>query len=345
MFNNTFKLLFFFSLIFSTLISISSLSWFNSWMGLEINLLAFIVLILKSNKNSSSESSIKYFLAQTLASNILLFFIILISLFYTKLSYYFFYSMNLGIIFPLMMKIGMAPFHYWFIDITENLNWMNNLILMTWQKFAPFILISYCINIISIKIFLFMTMIAIFTGTVGGLNQTSLRKLLAFSSINHMGWMMLSIIMDMNCFKMYFFIYFILSINIMLTFNLLKIFSIKQLFNKTLSIFLKFSMNFPILSLAGLPPLTGFFPKWIIIEKLVMFNLSFLAFLICYFSLFSIFYYLRILYNLLFLNHFEMKLIFKKKNYFFSMFFMMFYFLMLILSMFSLFFMNFFFSF
>nr|UKO33020.1 NADH dehydrogenase subunit 2 [Stenochironomus sp. 3CZ] len=338
MFNNSFKLLFFSTLLLSSLISISSLSWFNSWMGLEINLLSFIVLMMKTNNFFSTESSIKYFLTQTLASNILLFCIIMFSFFLLKFNFYYLNFLNLTINVSLMMKMGVAPFHMWFIQITENLNWINNLILMTWQKIAPLILISYCSNFL---IFIFMASYTIFTGTIGGLNQISLKKLMAYSSINHLGWMILGILMNMNKFKIYFLIYFLLSITIMLMFNFLKIFSLKQFYSKSLLIYIKFSLNLPMLSLAGMPPFLGFYSKWIIIEMLIKYNLLLLTFFICYFSLFSIFYYIRIMYNLMFLNYFKMKNSFKKKTNFNSTFLNLNYSFMLFFSILSLFFFNF----
>nr|YP_010321793.1 NADH dehydrogenase subunit 2 [Stenochironomus okialbus]UKO32994.1 NADH dehydrogenase subunit 2 [Stenochironomus okialbus] len=341
MFNNSFKLLFFFNLFFSSMISISSMSWFNSWMGLEINLLSFIVLTLKSNNLFSTETSIKYFLIQALASNILLFSIILLSFFLMKFNFLYMNFMNLIMITTLMMKMGVAPFHLWFIQISETLNWINNLILMTWQKIAPLILISYCSNFF---IFIILAMYTILIGTIGGLNQISLRKLMAYSSINHLGWMILGMMMNMNSFKLYFFIYSIMSMSVMFMFNFFKIFLIKQFFNKTMSMYMKFFLNFSILSLAGLPPLIGFFPKWIIIETLIKSNFLFLTLYICFFSLFSIFFYIRIMFNLLFLNHFEMKNYFKKINIF-SLYFLFFYSLILIFSLFGIFFMNFLISF
>nr|UKO33007.1 NADH dehydrogenase subunit 2 [Stenochironomus sp. 1CZ] len=342
MFNNSYKLLFFFTLFLSTMISITSLSWFNSWMGLEINLLSFISLILKKN-NFLIESSIKYFLIQALASNILLFSIILFSFFLMKNNNNFIINLlNMLFILTLMMKIGMAPFHIWFIQISEKMNWINNLFLMTWQKLAPLILMSYCFNFL---IFLILSSYTIFVGTIGGLNQTSLRKLMAYSSINHLGWIILSMMINMNNFKIYFILYSILSITVMIMFNLSKNFSIKQLYSKNFSISFSLFFYFPILSLAGLPPLTGFFPKWIILEFLIDMNILFLAFFICYFSLFSIFFYLRMMYNFLILNHFEKKMIFFKKNKYLSYLFMIFLSFMLLFSSFSLFLIIFIFSF
>nr|YP_010321819.1 NADH dehydrogenase subunit 2 [Stenochironomus zhengi]UKO33046.1 NADH dehydrogenase subunit 2 [Stenochironomus zhengi] len=339
MFHNSYKLLFFFSLIFGTILSISSLSWFNSWMGLEINLLSFIPLIMK-NKLNLIETCTKYFLTQTLASNILLFSIILSSFFSMKFIffYYYFNLLNFFIFLTLLMKIGSAPFHIWFIQVSSKLNWQNNFILMTWQKIAPLILISYCH--LNFFIFSLLSLYSIFIGTMGGLNQICLRKLMAYSSINHLGWILLNIMINMNNFKLYFLIYILLSFTVIFMFLLMKSFFMKQLYTKNLLISIKFFLNFPILSLAGLPPLMGFFPKWMSLELLINSNLLFLSFFITYFSLFSIFFYMRISYNFIFLNHFEIKnFIFKKNNFIFFFFFFLF------SSIFSLFFMNFMFFF
>nr|YP_010321806.1 NADH dehydrogenase subunit 2 [Stenochironomus tobaduodecimus]UKO33033.1 NADH dehydrogenase subunit 2 [Stenochironomus tobaduodecimus] len=342
MFNNSIKLIFILSLFISSLISISSFSWFNMWMGLEINLLSFIPLIMKLTDNlSSTEASIKYFLIQAFSSNLLLFFIIFFSFFSLNHS-----SKNLilnfFIILVISMKMGTAPFHIWFIQISENLNWMNNLILMTWQKIAPLIIISYCFNFF---LFNFLSLYTILIGTIGGLNQISLRKLMAYSSINHLGWLLLSIMINMNSFKLYFFMYVITTMTISIMFNTFNFFFLNQLFNKTFSIYLKFLLNLPILSLGGLPPLLGFFPKWMVLEMLIKFNFIFLSLYICYFSLFAIFFYIRIMYNFLLLNHFETKISYKKKNNLFSLKLIIMNSLLLMFTMFSLFFFNLMFSF
>jgi NADH-ubiquinone oxidoreductase chain 2 len=305
-----------------TLISVSSLSWFRIWIGLEINLLSFIPLIRNKKNIFSSESTIKYFLIQSIASVSFLFFI---------LFYYFFLNLNINqnlnisnilISSIILLKIGAAPFHFWFPRVSEGLTWINNLVLITWQKIAPIIIISYTINL---NYFIIIIICCLFIGRLGGLNQTSLRKLIAYSSINHIGWILRSLILRENIWVLYFIFYLFLLINIIYYLNFFKIFFLNQTFiinysNK----FIKILFSCLLLSLGGLPPFLGFFPKWIIIELLILNNYFILLFFLIFFTLLTLYFYLRITYNAFLFNNKQINWNFKfninKKNfiYFFN---------------------------
>lgn len=294
------------ALFSGTIIRISSSSWFSIWIGLEINLLSFIPLSINLNNLFSSEASLKYFLTQALASRILLFSII---------SYSFFLQWNfsqmklqpfLNIIFisSLIIKVGLAPFHFWFPNVIEGLNWINNLILITWQKIAPFIILSFCLNF---SFLIFSIILSAFIGAIGGLNQSSLRKLIAYSSINHLSWITAAILNNENIWKIYFIFYSILSIVIILLFNNFKITNLNHLYSlikfKTL---IKLLFFIPLLSLGGLPPFLGFFPKWLVIELIININLIWLLFIIINFTLIALYFYIRIAYTAFLINHNEM---------------------------------------
>nr|UQJ73408.1 NADH dehydrogenase subunit 2 [Diamesa sp. 8XL] len=303
MFKNSYKLLFFITLMSGTLITISSTSWFGAWMGLEINLLSFIPLMMNTNNLLSSEASLKYFLTQALASSILLFGVI----FFFMLSNWSNPSLinytNLLIASSLLLKSGAAPFHFWFPSVMEGLSWNNSLILMTWQKIAPMILLSYCLNN---NFFIIVIVLSIFIGSLGGLNQTSLRKLMAFSSINHLGWMVAGMMNSENLWMIYFMFYSFLSMAIIFMFNNFKLFNINQMFGLFNSnSIVKFLMFLSLLSLGGLPPFMGFLPKWLIIESLINLNMFFLLTLMVTFTLITLFFYLRICYAAFLLNHNE----------------------------------------
>nr|YP_010498961.1 NADH dehydrogenase subunit 2 [Polypedilum henicurum]UWR98457.1 NADH dehydrogenase subunit 2 [Polypedilum henicurum] len=338
MLKNSYKMLFLIMLFLGTLISICSSSWFSVWMGLEINLLSFIPLMMKTNNLFSSEASLKYFLTQALASSVLLFFII----FFSMMSYNNLFKINaiMNIIFAssFMMKIGMAPFHFWFPIVMEGQNWMNNLLLMTWQKIAPIVLLSYCMNF---YFFVISIIISIIIGSINGLNQTSLRKLMAYSSINHLGWMLSGILNNLNIWFIYFLFYCFLSLTIVLIFNNFKIFNLNQIFSffnfKNL---IKTLIFLPFLSLGGLPPFLGFFPKWMIIEYLMKMNYIFLLMILIYFTLITLYFYLRISYSSFLLNYNEMNWNF---NYFFNYNNFYLFSILLYLNIFGLFFINLFF--
>lgn len=223
----------------------------------------------------------------------------------------------------LFLKRGAAPFHFWFPSVIEGLTWNNCIILITWQKIAPLILISYCIN----STFLFFIIFcSIIFGSLTGLNQTSIRKLIAFSSINHLGWIIAGILYSENLWLTYFSFYRFLSITIIFLLNNFKIFNLIQLFSFfKFNVIEKFLIFIPFLSLGGLPPFLGFFPKWLIIQSLLEIELVFILLIIVIFTLITLFFYLRICYSAFILNHNEINWNFKKnfysKNFFYCLIF------------------------
>nr|CAB4244808.1 unnamed protein product [Chrysodeixis includens] len=305
---------FLFILFFSTLISISSNSWFGCWIGLEINLLSFIPLISNSSNLLATEASLKYFLTQSIAS-INFLFTILIKLILMKNFEMNNYFIPIMMNSSMLMKMGSAPFHFWFPNIVEGLSWFNNFILMTWQKITPMILLSYYFN----KNFIFNIIILnIIIGAIGGLNQTSLRKIMAFSSINNLGWMLMSIMISENLWMFYLMLYsFLISIMCFL-FSILNMFFINQLFINNMNFFIKINLLINFMSLGGLPPFIGFFPKWIIINFLINNNMYLMTFIFILMSLIMLFFYIRIIYSSFMFNYFKMKWfkIFIKNSYF-----------------------------
>nr|YP_008081527.1 NADH dehydrogenase subunit 2 [Erynnis montanus]AGJ72726.1 NADH dehydrogenase subunit 2 [Erynnis montanus] len=299
---NSNKMFFFFILLFSTMISISSNSWIGCWIGLEINLLSFIPLITNSNNLLTSEASLKYFLTQSIASINFLFSILLKMILMKNFEMNHLFSIMINS--SLLMKMGSAPFHFWFPNIIEGLSWLNCFILMTWQKITPMILMSYYLN----KNFLILIMmINTIIGAIGGINQTSLRKLLSFSSINNLGWMMSSILISESLWMLYFLMYsFLISIMCFL-FYIFNIYFINQLFIFNMNFLLKFFILINFLSLGGLPPFLGFFPKWIIINFLMMNNFIFISFIFIMMSLITLFFYIRIIYSCIMFNYLKLK--------------------------------------
>nr|QHN59847.1 NADH dehydrogenase subunit 2 [Phiaris dolosana] len=298
---NSNKMFFMFILFFSTLISISSNSWLGCWIGLEINLLSFIPLISNSKNLLSSEASLKYFLIQSIASINFLFIILMKMLFF---------NVEMNNIIPMMMnssllmKMGSAPFHFWFPNIMEGLTWLNCFILMTWQKISPMILLSYYFFD---KFLILILIINVIIGAIGGLNQTSLRKLLAFSSINNLGWMLFSIMISENLWLFYFIFYSFLNSIMCFMFFMLNIHFINQLFIINLNNMIKMSLMINFFSLGGLPPFIGFFPKWMVINFMLKNNFFILTFIFIMMSLIMLLYYIRIIYSSMMFNYLKLK--------------------------------------
>nr|AWN56079.1 NADH dehydrogenase subunit 2 [Anthicidae sp. DPP-2018] len=293
------------TMMLGTIISISSFSWIGMWMGLEINLLS-IIPIMKSSKNMySSEASIKYFLTQAMASLILLFSIILMMMKLNNMT------SNLYILdMALLTKLGAAPFHFWFPEVMKGLSWMNCMILMTWQKIAPLMLI---LNNNSNKILIFSIISSLIISTIMSFNQTSLRKIMAFSSINHLAWMLSSSLISFNITMLYFLIYSILSFILVKIFETTKSFYLNQLMNIQIPKMIKISLTLNFMSLGGLPPFLGFFPKWMIIN-LMSNNFPLLNLILIFFTLIMLFIYIRLMMSSMIISHTENKL-FKKSNF------------------------------
>nr|AVN67907.1 NADH dehydrogenase subunit 2 [Lobopterella dimidiatipes] len=297
-------MMFLITLISGILITISSNSWLGSWMGLEINLLSFIPLMSSQENIYTTEASLKYFLIQAMASIILLFSIISKVMIENMFSINFPITSNILLITPLLLKSGAAPFHWWFPSVMEGLSWINCLILMTIQKISPLILISYLT-----KINFFITMIilsSIIVGALGGYNQTSIRKILTYSSINHMGWMISSMLLGENIWLTYFMFYTLLTLSIISVIKPFQISFINQISTtNNYNPMLKFFLFSSLLSLGGLPPFLGFIPKWIIIQNMAMNNSFWMISIMVISSLITLYYYLRISYSSLLILHSE----------------------------------------
>nr|AGD80116.1 NADH dehydrogenase subunit 2 [Scirpophaga incertulas]AGG84297.1 NADH dehydrogenase subunit 2 [Scirpophaga incertulas] len=307
---NSNKMFFYFILFLSTLISISSNSWLGCWVGLEINLLSFIPLISNTNNMMSSEASLKYFLTQSIASINFLFFILL-KLMWMK-NFMLNNSISILINSSLLMKMGSTPFHFWFPNIIEGLSWFNSFILMSWQKIAPMILLSYYFYSKFIIIIIIMNSII---GAIGGLNQSSLRKIMAFSSINNLSWMLASLLISENLWIFYFMMYSFLIMILCLLFNSMNLFYINQLFFFNMNYGIKFLFLINFLSLGGLPPFLGFYSKWIIINFLIFNNFPMVCFFLIMMSLIILFFYIRIIYSSFLFNNLNLKWIsIKLKN-------------------------------
>nr|QSD57218.1 NADH dehydrogenase subunit 2 [Tachypleus gigas] len=288
--------LFFLVMLLGSLITMSSSSWFMAWIGMEINLMGFIPLISSHSNKRYSEASMKYFFIQSIASSTFLFSFLLSSSFFSIIQSI---SMTPWMISSIMLlslsiKLGASPFHMWLPTISDGLSWMNCFILMTWQKIAPLSMISL-INQKSFMLLMIIYMSAM-SGSIGGLNQTSLRKIMAFSSISHMAWILASMLFSKTLWMIYLLIYSILIFSIIYNFLFLNIFHINQIFtnlNKNFNMLI--IMNF--FSLGGLPPFLGFLPKWLIMIQLIQNNMMFMIFVLISSTLINLYFYTRISYS------------------------------------------------
>nr|YP_009509630.1 NADH dehydrogenase subunit 2 [Cranuca inversa]AUN45047.1 NADH dehydrogenase subunit 2 [Cranuca inversa] len=282
-------LIFFFFLIMGILISISSPSWFGVWIGLELNLMSFIPLISFKMNSYFSEAALKYFLIQAMGSALLI------------SSSFLFISMTLIslslILFSLLLKMGSAPFHFWFPQVMEGLMWPQVFLLSTVQKVAPLTLVSYLMITETLsKLTIVSAIFSAIIGALGGLNLMFLRKIIAFSSINHLSWMLIAVSMSDTFWLFYFSVYSFILLSVTSMFFKLQTFTLTSLIksDQNSSLFpLIISLNF--LSLSGLPPFTGFIPKWMLIQAMLNQSLFLPTFFLLSSALVTLYFYLRII--------------------------------------------------
>lgn len=291
-----FSSLFIFTLILRTLLAISSDNFLFLWVILELNLLSFIPLITINKSKLESEAAVKYFLAQSLASAIFLLrtasILLAFNLFFSNNSILIFIS------FRLLLKIGAAPFHIWFPQVIRDSSWFNCIILTTWQKIIPLLILSQTLLLNSLIITLIASTNAL-VGGMGGILQTQLNTLIAYSSIGHLRWILAIINKSHYTLLTYFIIYITTTAIIILILNSTNTYSIKQITTPTiLDSTLKYLILFLLLSIAGLPPFTGFIPKIIVIITLIQ-EAPLLLLILILGSFINISYYLNIIINLI----------------------------------------------
>nr|AIY62114.1 NADH dehydrogenase subunit 2 [Termitogeton planus]URH16606.1 NADH dehydrogenase subunit 2 [Termitogeton planus] len=295
--NNSTKILLLSTLVMGMLVSVSANSWLSAWMGLEINLMSFIPLMSNPKNMYNTEASLKYFITQVLASATLLFTITMSAMAEDLFTLHGSNPTTSSIIcMPLLLKTGTAPLHWWFPGVMEGLSWGNCVLLMTIQSAAPMMLMSYLISTSTFTSSIILT--SVIMGAIGGLNQTSTRKIMTYSSINHTGWMVMTLTMGETMWTMYFSIYSILVIAVVSTISLSETSFINQIpmasKENTLT---KIMMLTSLLSLSGMPPFLGFMPKWIVAQEMIMNNAIPLATVMVTMSLVTLYYYLKISYS------------------------------------------------
>nr|AAG00688.2 NADH dehydrogenase subunit 2 [Calotes liocephalus] len=291
--------LIFTGIITSTIMAITSSNWLLAWLSLELNSLAILPMISKTKHPRAIEATTKYFLTQATASCLLLLAGASnagltgtwdITQMSNKLT-------STMMLLALTMKIGTVPTHFWLPEVLQGSTLLTALLVSTWQKIAPVSLLFLMSNNAQPTLTLILGLASTAFGGWSGMNQTQLRKMMAYSSIANMGWTTIILAYEPKASMINIFTYIILTTP---TFLLMTLMSTKTLQNMTTmwstSPLATTTMTLLLLSTAGLPPLTGFLPKLIIMNELVTQNLTPMATLTMMTSLLSLAFYLRTTY-------------------------------------------------
>nr|ACD80048.1 NADH dehydrogenase subunit II [Pristimantis pirrensis] len=285
-------------LAIGTIMTLSSLHWILIWIGLEINTLAIIPLMVKIPHPRAIEAATKYFLTQATASALLLFsstinaWIIGEWIIASSLE-----VPTILLTSAISIKLGIAPFHLWLPEVLQGLTIKTGLILSTWQKLAPMSVFIQLSTFTNLYLIIILGTISMAIGGWNGINQTQTRKILAFSSIAHLGWMTIILNFNPQLTLLNFLFYILMTSTLFMMFSLMNTKNLPELATSWPKSPPTCAMSMlTLLSLSGLPPLTGFTPKWLIAQEMVKQNLTMLTLIILLSSLLTLFFYLRLTY-------------------------------------------------
>nr|AFS35089.1 NADH dehydrogenase subunit 2 [Cyrtodactylus kimberleyensis] len=285
------------SLLASTIITMSSNHWLLAWFGLELNTLSILPTIMKPHHPRATEATTKYFLIQTTAATMLLLASIMNawqtgqwSIMHTTPT-----TTTLTTV-AIMLKLGLAPTYMWYPHVLQGVPMNTALLISTWQKFAPLTMLYMTHNHLNHTTMLLVGLASALIGGWAGMNQTQTRTIMAFSSIAHMGWLITAITLSPS-----------LATLTMLTYTMTTIATFMPLATTTktmtdmgttwpLSPTTLTATMVTLMSLGGLPPLTGFMPKWLILKELTASGLLLLPTLLLMSSLPSLYFYIRLAY-------------------------------------------------
>ncbi|MFM9836932.1 MAG: NADH-quinone oxidoreductase subunit N [Cyclobacteriaceae bacterium] len=296
------------------------------FLGIEILSIALYVLA-GSKKDSlfSTEAAFKYFLMGSFATGFLLMGIALIygatgSFELTKIAAFisahpkelplFFYSGVLLVLIGMSFKISAVPFHFWAPDVYQGAPTAITAFMSTIVKIAAFAAIirlfagcfieinSTWLNILSVT-----TVLTLVLANVTAVYQTNVKRMLAYSSVGHAGYVLIALLSGGNIANVVLYYLAGYSIASLIAFTVLNqleennqgitIESFNGLFNRNR--FLAVAMTIALLSLAGIPPLAGFFGKYLLLSLAVGAGLIWLVALAIITSVIGVYYYFKII--------------------------------------------------
>nr|UXE55247.1 NADH dehydrogenase subunit 2 [Cnemaspis jayaweerai]UXE55248.1 NADH dehydrogenase subunit 2 [Cnemaspis jayaweerai]UXE55249.1 NADH dehydrogenase subunit 2 [Cnemaspis jayaweerai]UXE55250.1 NADH dehydrogenase subunit 2 [Cnemaspis jayaweerai]UXE55251.1 NADH dehydrogenase subunit 2 [Cnemaspis jayaweerai] len=292
--------LFLISLTTSTMIVMLSHHWLLAWLALELNTLSILPIIIKQHHPRATEAATKYFLTQAAAAALILFTSTMnawqtgqwnITISNTTLT-------TTMITLALMLKLGLAPVHFWYPEVLQGSTLLTALLVSTWQKIAPLALLYMTMPTLQTNMTLLIGMMSTLLGGWAGLNQTQTRKIMAFSSIAHMGWLITIITMNPGLTTLTYLMYMTMTTSLFISLNIHttnSLASLSTVWSHSPTLLTMMMLN--LMTLGGLPPLSGFMPKLLILKELTEANLFMLSTAMAMASLPSLFFYIRMAYT------------------------------------------------
>ena len=208
--------------------------------------------MLDPSKPERIRAAIKYFFIQAYASLVFL------------VGPLLWHMPEITIFLAMLVKLGISPFHNWYPSVVSNLNWPSAFFISTWQKIIPLWIIGE--NIVNTHLIAPLAALNAIVGGVGGLIQTEIRPLLAFSSIKHIGWVIPKIPLPTLVMLIYFTSYALHLSILLYLFYVNKTNTPKDISSSNfIPGQVKIVVAFTLFSLGGIPPFLGFIPKFIVL--------------------------------------------------------------------------------
>nr|ADF59431.1 NADH dehydrogenase subunit 2 [Cyrtodactylus philippinicus]ADF59432.1 NADH dehydrogenase subunit 2 [Cyrtodactylus philippinicus]ADF59433.1 NADH dehydrogenase subunit 2 [Cyrtodactylus philippinicus]ADF59434.1 NADH dehydrogenase subunit 2 [Cyrtodactylus philippinicus] len=284
------------SLLTSTIITMSSNHWLLAWFGLELNTLSILPMIMKSHHPRATEAATKYFLIQVTAATMIL--LASITNAWQTGQWTITHTTpttTLLTTVAIMLKLGTAPMYMWYPHVLLGVTMNTALIISTWQKLAPLTLLYMTHNHLNPTTMLLLGLLSTMIGGWAGLNQTQIRTIMALSSIAHMGWLITAITLSPSLATLTMLMYTLTTLATFMPLSTTKTATDIGTMWPLSPVALTTTL-ITLMSLGGLPPLTGFMPKWLILKELSSMELPLLATALLLSSLLSLYFYIRLAY-------------------------------------------------
>lgn len=317
------------------MIMMSANNFLIMYLGLELMSLSLYALIaLRRDSQVATEAAMKYFVLGALASGFLLYGISMIYGATGSLEFKYVFKaimegsqfgtvLVVGVVFivaGIAFKMGVVPFHMWVPDVYQGAPTAVTLLISTGPKLAAFAmafrLLIEGLLVLALdwqQMLIFLAVLSIILGNIAAIAQTNIKRMLAYSTISHMGFVLLGLLSGVvdgglfpavNAYSSALFYALTYVITTLGTFGIIILMSrhgfeaenisdFKGLYKR--SPFFALVMMILMLSLAGIPPLVGFYGKLAVLQAVLVTGQLWIAIVAVIFSLVGAFYYLRVI--------------------------------------------------
>jgi NADH-quinone oxidoreductase subunit N len=304
--------------LLSSLLLVSSINWVAIYLAIELQTLTLFILVAKKIHSAySTEAGLKYFVLGAISSGLFLFGCTLLYGISGETSIQGINSVLLGdvgkicITASLLFKLSVVPFHMWAPDVYEGVPTIITALLAIIPKigiFAVLVLVGLISNIV-----LFCGVLSIIYGAIGALNQTKIKRLLAYSGIGHIGFMLFGVAIgsfeSIQASLTYLAIYIIMSIcvfSVILSLKLTRALIIEVSSLSRVNGILALTLALAVVSIAGIPPFAGFLGKWLILLSGMVSGYFLICLTIVVASVIAGVYYVRVAQIIYFPNYFSL---------------------------------------